>query len=192
MKRRQDGRVAQPSPPSNPGGRGRSRRSRSPGSRIILRRTFPDLPRRSRVGLDPVVISAFVPGYSGGGRAGFEPASLLSGAGAWQRVRPGRSRRLRRVSGPRARRACGLEPAGRLGRSHPRRQALCGGRIDPVPRHREVPVQAIESSIPCKTRCALRGDGRRLAPNSLDSLAEPFWCGGASRRRVKTLAARAT
>jgi hypothetical protein len=191
MKRRQDGRVAQPSPPSNPGGRGRSRRSRSPGSRIILRRTFPDLPRRARRARSsgdfrlrpriqwrgPRRLRTGFPVVRRGRMASSSARALASTASS-QRAR--------------ARRACGPEPAARLGRSPPPRQALCGGRIDPVPRHLEVPVQAIESSIPCKTRCALRADGRRLAPNSLDSSGRPPQGGGTPRRRVKTLAARAT
>src|SRR6266508_331239 len=48
--------------------------SRSPGSWIFLRRA---LPRAAA----PVVALAFVPSYSGGGRAGFTPASLVHPSG---------------------------------------------------------------------------------------------------------------
>ncbi len=74
----------------------RPRRSRFPGSRIVLQRTLPGagaLARRR----SPVVASAFVPGHSGGGRAGFaweiaeigathtHRTSLLAGASAPRR-----------------------------------------------------------------------------------------------------------
>src|SRR6476620_946598 len=60
---------------------------RSPGSRIFL---LPDLPTRATL-LDLLPCSGssgFVPGYSGGGRAGFTPASLKT-------REPPLSRRLR-------------------------------------------------------------------------------------------------
>ncbi len=78
-------RGARASPRPHPAG-GVGRCGRSPGFRIVL---LPDLPTRAtpfRGSTRAVAISGFVPGYSGGGRAGFLPASLsqtrdLSGFG---------------------------------------------------------------------------------------------------------------
>ena len=60
----------------HPGGRRHRTSGRSPGSRIFL---LPDLPARPTElrSLARSGVSGFVPGYSGGGRAGFLPASLL-------------------------------------------------------------------------------------------------------------------
>ena len=62
--------VASRTDPPKLVGHGRER-GRSPGFRIILGPT-PSQARR------PVDLSDFVPGYSGGGRAGITPASLMA------------------------------------------------------------------------------------------------------------------